>query len=48
MSIKITFIGAGNMANSLAGGLVAKGFAPGDITLTDIRETTFKIWLEKS
>jgi len=38
MSIKITFIGAGNMASSLAGGMIAKGMDPINITLCDINE----------
>lgn len=38
MSIKITFIGAGNMASSLAGGMIAKGIDPTNITLTDIND----------
>ena len=32
---KITFIGAGNMASSLMGGLLAKGFDPKNITASD-------------
>jgi len=36
MSAKITFIGAGNMASSLAGGLIAKGYEPTLITMTDL------------
>lgn len=39
MSVKITFIGAGNMASSLAGGLIAKGYSPADITMTDIQDS---------
>jgi len=38
MSMKITFIGAGNMASSLAGGMIAKGIDPINITLSDINE----------
>ncbi len=38
MSTKITFIGAGNMATSLAGGMIAKGMDPINITLSDINE----------
>ena len=38
MTIKITFIGAGNMATSLAGGIIAKGFDPLNITLTDVND----------
>lgn len=38
MSLKITFIGAGNMATSLAGGLIAKGTEPANLTLADINE----------
>ena len=39
MTSKITFIGAGNMASSLAGGIIAKGFDPLNITLTDVNDT---------
>lgn len=39
MTIKITFIGAGNMASSLAGGIIAKGFDPLNITLTDVNDS---------
>src|SRR5690606_35921498 len=35
LSEQITFIGGGNMANSIIGGLVAKGFAPGRILACD-------------
>lgn len=35
MSAKITFIGAGNMASSLASGIIAKGYDPVLITLCD-------------
>jgi pyrroline-5-carboxylate reductase len=38
MSLKITFIGAGNMASSLVGGLIAKGFDPQAITMADVNE----------
>lgn len=38
MSAKITFIGAGNMASSLVGGLTAKGYDPLKITMTDVNE----------
>ncbi len=38
MSAKITFIGAGNMASSLVGGLTAKGYDPVQITMTDVNE----------
>ena len=33
--MKITFLGGGNMANAMIGGLVAKGFAAADITVVD-------------
>lgn len=33
---KITFIGAGNMASSIIGGLISKGFAANSITATDL------------
>ena len=32
---KLTFIGAGNMASSIIGGLIKKGFNPDRITATD-------------
>lgn len=35
MMRKIGFIGAGNMASALAGGLLAQGYRPADITLSD-------------
>lgn len=38
MTAKITFIGAGNMASSLAGGLIAKGFDSSQITMTDLND----------
>lgn len=38
MATKITFIGAGNMASSLAGGLIAKGFEPTALTVSDISD----------
>lgn len=38
MSAKITFIGAGNMASSLVGGLTAKGYDPLQITMADIND----------
>ena len=38
MTMKITFIGAGNMASSLAGGMIAKGMDPINVTLADINE----------
>lgn len=38
MSARITFIGAGNMASSLAGGIIAKGYEPTQITMTDLNE----------
>lgn len=36
MSQKITFIGGGNMANALVGGLVKQGITAGNITVTDL------------
>lgn len=36
MTTNITFIGAGNMASSLVGGIIAKGFDPRHITVTDV------------
>ncbi|MFZ5601409.1 MAG: pyrroline-5-carboxylate reductase [Pseudomonadota bacterium] len=39
MTTKITFIGAGNMASSLAGGIIAKGYDPLHITLTDVNDS---------
>lgn len=35
---RLTFIGAGNMAQALAGGLIAKAWPPRQITLTDINQ----------
>lgn len=35
-SARIAFIGAGNMAASLAGGMLARGFRPEQITLADV------------
>lgn len=37
-SFSIGFIGAGNMASALAGGLIANGFAPSALMLSDINE----------
>lgn len=37
-STKIGFIGAGNMASALTGGLISKGSDPKNITLSDINE----------
>ncbi len=34
--MKITFLGGGNMANALIGGLVNKGFAAGDIAVVEL------------
>lgn len=39
MNLKITFIGAGNMASSLAGGIIAKGMDPINVTMSDINES---------
>lgn len=36
MSQQITFIGGGNMANALVGGLVNQGISAGNITVTDL------------
>ena len=33
--MKITFLGGGNMANALIGGLLGKGFAAGDIAVVE-------------
>ncbi|MFZ5724307.1 MAG: pyrroline-5-carboxylate reductase [Pseudomonadota bacterium] len=35
-SARIAFIGAGNMAGSLVGGMLARGFRAGQVTMTDI------------
>jgi pyrroline-5-carboxylate reductase len=43
MPAKITFIGAGNMANSLAGGLIAKGYDASCITMSDVRDQQLQI-----
>ncbi len=37
-TLKISFIGAGNMANSLIGGLLADGKAPASINIADINQ----------
>jgi pyrroline-5-carboxylate reductase len=34
--MKITFLGGGNMANALIGGLVSQGFAPDDLTVIEL------------
>ena len=34
--MKITFIGGGNMARAIIGGLINKGYAPGDISVVDV------------
>ncbi|WP_218314230.1 pyrroline-5-carboxylate reductase [Halomonas sp. 18071143] len=39
MANKITFIGAGNMASAIIGGLIDSGVAPGDITATAPNES---------
>lgn len=40
MSItKLGFIGGGNMANAIIGGLIDSGFAPGDIMVCDLNDT---------
>ena len=36
--MKITFLGGGNMANALIGGLVNKGFAGSDIRVIDLNK----------
>jgi pyrroline-5-carboxylate reductase len=33
--MKITFLGGGNMANALIGGMLKQGFAAADITVID-------------
>ena len=33
--MKIVFLGGGNMANALIGGILKQGFAPGDIDVID-------------
>ena len=47
MSIKISFIGAGNVATSLAGGMIAKGMDPINITLADINENQLQMARKK-
>ncbi len=37
-SISIGFIGAGNMASALVGGMIANGFSPDSLMLTDINQ----------
>ena len=39
---RLTFIGAGNMASSIIGGLVSKGFSPKRITASDPLEATLE------
>ena len=34
--MKITFLGGGNMANALIGGLLHKGFAAGDLGVVEL------------
>lgn len=41
-SPQLVFIGAGNMAQALAGGLLAKGWAPDHLGLTDINQQHLK------
>lgn len=36
--MKITFLGGGNMANALIGGLLKQGFAPADIQVVELNE----------
>ena len=38
--MRIAFIGGGNMANALIGGLVKRGTAPRDILAIDVNEST--------
>lgn len=45
--MKIGFIGGGNMASALMGGLIASGCAPSDITMTDISAEKRGIWSAK-
>ncbi len=47
MTANITFIGAGNMANSIIGGLVAEGYEPKAITASDPNEATLAALSEK-
>jgi pyrroline-5-carboxylate reductase len=46
-NLNITFIGGGNMASSLAGGLVKRGHAPERITLADPRPEQLEALAEK-
>ena len=39
MASKITFIGAGNMAGAIIGGLIESGVSPSDITATAPNES---------
>lgn len=41
-AVKITFVGAGNMASSLVGGLIAKGFVAQNISASDPYEVSLK------
>ena len=36
--MRILFIGGGNMATALIGGLLQKGFKPGDLRVVDVSE----------
>jgi pyrroline-5-carboxylate reductase len=44
---RISFIGGGNMAGSLIGGLVANGFNPANITVSDPEENQRRLLAEK-
>ena len=37
--MKITFIGGGNMAAAMIGGMLARGFAPADLCAVDVQDT---------
>ncbi|HEX6591995.1 MAG TPA: pyrroline-5-carboxylate reductase [Moraxellaceae bacterium] len=47
MSTKIGFIGAGNMASALAGGLLARGWSPADIGLSDAQPAALQPHAER-
>lgn len=47
MTMTIGFIGAGNMASALVGGLLAKGFSPKQMSIADPNEQQLAIFKEK-
>lgn len=45
--MKIGFIGGGNMASALIGGLISSGCAASDITMTDISDEKREAWAKR-